>query len=238
MWFLLSVVLSISRMAAVSHVIYGGNGLVKQRKIGQPGNALTFVGVVRYMMRLWIFSFCRIGHPRVPRVTMAREWFAIRTKPNKEQQARLEYERQGYVVYLPLIRKTVRHARRKEEVLRPFFPGYLFLHLAPSERHWVSIASTRNTIGPVRFGDQYVPLPDWVIDDLRAREEGGAISLAALQKERLAPGAAVEVRIDETTTAPGLVYSLRGEENVVVLLELMGRQVRATVPLEQVDRRG
>ncbi|HSR36420.1 MAG TPA: transcription termination/antitermination NusG family protein, partial [Desulfurivibrionaceae bacterium] len=53
---------------------------------------------------------------------MNREWFAIRTKPNRETNARLQYERQGYVVYLPLIRKKVRHARRKEEVLRPFFP--------------------------------------------------------------------------------------------------------------------
>lgn len=168
---------------------------------------------------------------------MACEWFAIRTKPNKEQHARLEYERQGYVVYLPLIRKTVRHARRKEEVLRPFFPGYLFLHLAPSERHWVTIGSTRNAIGPVRFGDQYVPVPDWVVDDLKAREESGAISLTALQKERLSPGAAVEVKLDETTTVSGLVYSLRGEENVVVLLELMGRQVKTTVSVDQVDPR-
>lgn len=171
----------------------------------------------------------------VQNTVMIREWFAIRTKPNREMNARGQYERQGYVVYLPLIRKTVRHARRREEVLRPFFPGYLFLHLAPAERHWVTIASTRDAIGPVCFGDQYVPVPEWVIEDLKAREEGGAISLAELQRERLSPGAAVEVRLDETTTAPGLVYSQRGEENVVVLLSLMGRQVKTTVPLDQVS---
>lgn len=166
---------------------------------------------------------------------MTREWFAIRTKPNRELNARLQYERQGFVVYLPMIRKIVRHARRKEEVLRPFFPGYLFLHLAPEERNWVTIASTRDALGPVRFGDQYVPVPAWVIDDLKTREEGGAILLAALQKAQLRPGAAVEVRLDEATTAPGLVYSLRGEENVVVLLQLMGRQVKTTVPVDQVS---
>ena len=168
---------------------------------------------------------------------LIREWFAIRTKPNREQHARLEYERQGYVVYLPLIRKTVRHARRREEVLRPFFPGYLFLHLAPTERHWVTIGSTRSVIGPVRFGDQYVPIPDWVIDDLRAREDGGAISLAALQKQRLVPGTAVDVEFDGGTVTQGVVYSLRGAENVVVLLNLMSRLVKTTVPLGQVSPR-
>lgn len=54
-------------------------------------------------------------------------WFVIRTKPNSEKIALLNCERQGFPAYLPLIRKTIRHARTKKEVLRPLFPGYLFL---------------------------------------------------------------------------------------------------------------
>lgn len=168
-------------------------------------------------------------------VDMKREWFAIRTKPNREHHARLEYERQGYLVYLPLIRKIVRHARRKEEVLRPLFPGYLFLHLVPSERHWETIGFTRNAIGPVRFGDKYVPVPDWVIDDIRARETKGAISLASLQKERLAAGALVDVDFGEDTLKQGVVYSLHREDNVVVLLNIMSKLVKTAVPLDRVS---
>ena len=170
-------------------------------------------------------------------VDRVRDWFAIRTKPNKELGARLQFEQQGFVVYLPLIRKLVRHARRKEEVFRPFFPGYLFLHLAVEERNWVAIASTRDAIGPVHFGDQYVPVPDWIIDDLKAREEDGAISLATVHKGWLSHGAAVDVTLGGDTITQGVVYSLRGEENVMVLLQLMGRQVKATIPLDQVAPR-
>jgi hypothetical protein len=72
------------------------------------------------------------------------------------------------------------------------------------------------------------------MEDLRAREEDGAISLAALQKQRLSPGAAVEVRLENDTVTSGVVYSIRGEENVVVLLNLMSRLVRTTVPLDQI----
>lgn len=32
----------------------------------------------------------------------SREWFAIRTKPQQEQVAKLHYQRQGYVAYLPI----------------------------------------------------------------------------------------------------------------------------------------
>ena len=161
-------------------------------------------------------------------------WYAIRSKPRMEEIARLNYERQGLKVYLPMIRTVVSHARSKKEVLRLFFPGYLFLWLVPEERNWVTIASTRGAIGAICFGDQYIPMPDWIIDDLRAREDGGAISSAALQKERLAPGTAVQVRFDEENATQGVVYSMRGEENVVVLLSLLNRQVKATVPLDQV----
>jgi len=161
-------------------------------------------------------------------------WYAIRSKPRMEELARINYERQGLKVYLPMIRAVVRHARSKKEVLRPFFPGYLFLWLAPEERNWVTIASTRGAIGAVCFGDQYIPMPDWIIDDLRAREDGGAISSATLQNG-LTSGMVVQVRFDEENATQGVVYSMRGEDNVVVLLNLLNRQVKATVPLEQVQ---
>lgn len=58
------------------------------------------------------------------------------------QIAKLHFERQGLHSYLPLMRVTRRHARRIEKVLRPIFPGYLFLRLAPKERNWIAIASS------------------------------------------------------------------------------------------------
>jgi len=167
---------------------------------------------------------------------MSRRWFVIRTKTNREMNACMQYERQGHEVYLPLIRRMVRHARRNREVLRPFFPGYLFLHLDPEEADWVSIVSTYDAIGAIRFGGQYVPAPDWVIEDLKAREVDGTIELDRLQADWLIPGAAVGIQLDPETVAAGIVYSRRGKANVVVLLELMGRALKATVPINRVCR--
>ncbi|HCC54582.1 MAG TPA: transcriptional activator RfaH [Desulfobulbaceae bacterium] len=167
----------------------------------------------------------------------AREWFAIRAKPQKEQVARLHYQRQGYAVYLPMMLTIVRHARRIEEKLKPFFPGYLFLHLAPEERNWVAISSTRGALGPICFGDHYLPVPDWIIVDLQAKEDGrGAVSLAELQKKELTPGVAVAVRLDDDTSTQGLFYSFSGQDNVVVLLNFLNRQVKATLPVDRVQR--
>lgn len=162
-------------------------------------------------------------------------WYVVRTKSNQENLARLNYEQQGFRVYLPMIRKVVRHARRKEELLRPVFPGYLFLHLAPEEQNWSAITSTRGALAPVRFGDSYVPVPDWVIDQLKAREEGGALTPTALKRRILQPGTEVSVNLDSNVETKGVVFSWRGTDNVVVLLDLLGRAIKATVPHDQVN---
>jgi len=170
-----------------------------------------------------------------PAECLDREWFAICTKPRQENVARTHYERQGYEVYLPMKRVVVRHARKREEKLKPFFPGYLFLLLAPQERNWVTISSTRGALGPVCFGERYVPVPDWIIAGLKAKEEDGAVSLAALRKRTLTPGAEIEVRLDDDTTASGLFDSFSGQDNVVVLLSLLNRQVKTTLPVDMVQ---
>lgn len=166
------------------------------------------------------------------------QWFAIRTKPNKEQLARINYQQQDYEVYLPLFRTIVRHARRTKEVLKPFFPGYLFLFLAPEERDWIAISSTRGALGPVCFGDQYIPVPDWVIDGLKHQEESpGILSPAKALANQFAAGAPVEVVLGDGVVTEGTIFSFDGGKNVIVLLDLLQRRVKATVPLAWVSDR-
>ncbi|WP_162096687.1 transcriptional activator RfaH [Desulfotalea psychrophila] len=162
-------------------------------------------------------------------------WYAIRTKNKKEEVAKFNYQRQGYTVYLPLLRKTVHHARSTTEKLVAFFPGYLFLNLAPAEQNWTAIASTRGSLGALCFGDSYIEIPGWVISDLKAREDKGLSILAKdLIKENLTPGSVVTVNIPGLESVEAVVYSIRGSENVDVLLNILSRQVKTTVSLDRI----
>ena len=163
-------------------------------------------------------------------------WYVVRTKPQKEQVARLNYEKQGYSVYLPQISKTIRHARRKQRVLRPFFPGYLFLHLRPDASDWVAISSTRGAVGPICFEGCYVPVPDWIIENIRQKQdETGAVPHSSLEMQKLQPGSKVIVNLNDDTSTNGILYSVKGEENVVVLLDFMSRRVKTSVHFDQVQ---
>ena len=56
-------------------------------------------------------------------------WYAVQTLPNRENLAVSHLERQGFYVWLPRIKRVIRHARQTKCVRRPLFPGYLFIKL-------------------------------------------------------------------------------------------------------------
>ena len=166
-----------------------------------------------------------------------KQWFAVRTKAQMELVARLHYERQNYHVYLPLISKIRRHARKQDEVLRPLFPGYLFLHLAPTEQNWVAISSTIGTISPVHFGEYYPPVPDHVIEKLQTRhDESGIIPLGKIQQQLLKQGSQVDVDMGNLGELKGVFQGFRGEDRVLVLLDILKRQVPTVVPVSDLRR--
>ena len=168
-----------------------------------------------------------------------RQWFLVRTKPRQEKLARLNYERQGFSVYLPQIRTVRRHARRTEEVRRPFFPGYLFLHLVPEERRWPTIAATIGVLAPVRFGDYYPPVPDFVIQELQEREDAsGVIPAAAEVAGRFSPGEAVRIARGCKEGLFGVFKKILDQDRVLVLLDILQRRVPVVVPAVDIKAAG
>jgi len=163
----------------------------------------------------------------------ARQWFAVRCKPRREAEARAEFERQGFEVWLPMEMRLVRHARKMEQKPRPFFPGYLFLHLAPEERRWTTIRSTRGAIGAVQFGAHYPPVPEEVVQGLMALEdEAGFIRMEeARQKSPFAEGERVRVRDGVMAGLEGVFLAQDSEQRALVLLEMLQRRVKARLPL-------
>ena len=70
------------------------------------------------------------------------EWIVAHCHANAEFKAEAHLKRLGFEVYLPKHKKTRRHARRLEAVIRPLFPRYLFIGFNEASTHWHSIRST------------------------------------------------------------------------------------------------
>lgn len=167
-------------------------------------------------------------------MTEKREWYAVRTKPRQEARARVEFERQGLEVYLPMALTRIRHARKIDWEPRPFLPGYLFLHLAPEERCWTRIRSTYGAIGVVHFGLQYPPVPDEVIAMMRAsKNANGAIETSRTPLAPFADGERVRVCGGSLAGLEGIFQEMRGQDRAVVFLNWLGGQIHAQVTVEQ-----
>ena len=160
-----------------------------------------------------------------------KKWFAVRTKPRQEDIAAIHYKRQGFAVYSPKVQSIRRHARKTEKVMRPLFPGYIFLHLSMEEQDWIAIGSTIGAIGAVHFNDFYPPVPNWVIAGIQSREDGkGYIPLRSLGDTMIKPGARITVGVGDKGLE-GIFLKFRDEDRVVVLLDILQRQLPVVTPL-------
>ncbi len=167
---------------------------------------------------------------------MTSDWFLVHAKTGRELLARVNLERQGYETFLPLERRTVRHARRMTQTLAPYFPGYLFVSLDRDRQMWRPINSTIGVLRLVVGPDGPSAAPPTLIDTLKAASDADGV----LQLSRTwSPGEAVRIVSGPFADQLGVVESLSGADRVRVLLSIMNAEVPVVLPadrLQTVDR--
>ena len=162
-----------------------------------------------------------------------KKWFAVQTKPRQEELAKINYLRQGFTAYSPKVQKMRSHARKTELVLRPLFPGYIFLNLNAEEEDWIAIGNTKGAIGPVHFNEYYPPVPDWVIAGIKAREnDSGFVPLKFFNDDILESGATVSVVLGDMEL-DGIFLNFQDEERVLVLLDILQRHIPVVTSLSK-----
>jgi transcriptional antiterminator RfaH len=153
-------------------------------------------------------------------------WIAVSTHPNRERSAEFNLRNQGYEVYGPVIRKQIRHARRVSDVLRPLFPGYLFVRLASTQSRWRPILSTVGVRSVVCTRDFPCILPNQFVDDLMVREKDGVIARRASSPQI---GESVRVGRGAFDGFVGKIIDLAEKDRLVVLMDFLNRPVRVKI---------
>ena len=162
-----------------------------------------------------------------------KAWFVVRIKTGAEERAAWHLKNQNFEIYLPRYRKEIRHARKTQTVLRPVFPGYLFVCMNLEEQRWRAINGTMGVISLVQFGEVPCPISNDVIEVMQAREIGGIIKLSP---EGLRKGDNVRVREGAFSDCTALLDEVSDDKRVILLLNLMGREVRVTASIENLAK--
>lgn len=162
-------------------------------------------------------------------------WFLAQLKPGGDQRARQNLARQGIRSFMPSRAVTQRRAGRLHEVVRPLFPGYLFVQVDPAVGAWRRINSTYGVSRLVGFGGAGPSeVPVEFVSGLMARTDEG---------ERLVPvvsdyatGDAVRIVAGPFARQLARIEEVADADRIHVLLEIMGRTVRAGMSPRQVER--
>ena len=163
-----------------------------------------------------------------------QKWYVAQIKPNGFDRAVANLARQGFLTFSPMQKKTVRHARQLKNLLQPVFPGYLFVQFGADRADWRKINSTFGVVRLVSFHKSApASVPDSLIAGLQARCDKQNILLPILdigigEKVRLVSGAFADF--------VGEVESMVGQDNVRVLLDLMGQYARVDVQRGELSR--
>jgi transcriptional antiterminator RfaH len=158
-------------------------------------------------------------------------WYVVQTKPFAENRAITHLERQGYRIFCPRYRKTIRHARKKKSVLAPLFPNYLFLQMDPTHDRWRSVNGTRGVARLLTHGDSPQPVPHGVIEALQAQSDiDGVIDWAPSFRI----GQMIQVMEGPFTDFIGRLERLDSAGRVRVLLDLLGRPVPVNLRREAI----
>ena len=156
-------------------------------------------------------------------MTSELDWFVATLKPNGYAKAKCNLERQGFSTFMPLEARHVRHARQEREVLRPLFPGYIFIAFDRNVTQWRVINNTLGVLGLIMIGASAPQkVPNGLMAALRAGcDASGKILPPAVFTE----GEKVRVLHGPFTGVLAEVEKTSQNDRVRLLVELMGRQV-------------
>ena len=164
-------------------------------------------------------------------MTDARSWIVVNTHPHREATAAANLINQGFGAYCPFVRRRVRHARTTRGVLRPLFPGYVFVDTSAAAGMWRPVLSTVGVRGLVRSGEEPSRLDGRFVQALREREIDGAVAAALPQFHA---GQRIKILDGPFDGTIATIIDLAERDRLVVLMDILSRPVRVHLDAQQV----
>ena len=147
-------------------------------------------------------------------MTFMKKWYLIKTKPKQEKTAITNLQNQSYHVYCP-------SGKINSKVVM-LFPGYLFIYLDATTENFSPIRSTKGVSNFVRFGLNYANISNKLIDFIKYNEIDTAKKIKKFNDFK--SGDKVEITEGIFKNCVAIFQSLKSDERVLLLINLMGQQ--------------
>lgn len=157
-----------------------------------------------------------------------KSWYLVQCKPRQDERAEEHLGRQGFTCFRPQCRRERLRRGRRGISGESLFPGYLFIQLAASD-NWAPLRSTRGVSRLVGFGGLPLPVSDELIAQLQERIESPPTPI-------LKAGDRVRISSGSLTELDAIFLAMDGDERVTLLMTLLNREHRLSLPLACVSK--
>jgi transcriptional antiterminator RfaH len=161
---------------------------------------------------------------------MTLQWYVLRSKPQKEDLVWHQLMARSIECFYPHFR--IHPVNPRSRKIKPYFPGYLFIHVSLDDIGVSSLRWMPHTLGIVSFGGDPATVPDNLILTLDKRikeinEAGGEVFDGLKQGDKIwihsGPFSGYEAIFD---------HRLPGKERVRVLLKFLGEPRKVPIELD------
>jgi transcriptional antiterminator RfaH len=174
-------------------------------------------------------GFCDETHDPVDGIgTGSLEWFLVHARPRQEAIAEEHLRRQGYEAYFPRVQLPRLRSSRWVDSIDALFPRYLFVGIRAGEQSLHPVRSTRGVSTVVRFGERYAPVPEALLDSLKAFQDVRGVHV--LNKRPFNRGDRVHVIAGPFQGLEAIFEMQQGADRVRLLIEFIGTTTRAVLP--------
>lgn len=161
---------------------------------------------------------------------MSSYWYALRSKPRKEDVVWQQLRDMGYDVFYPRLRVNPVNPRSKK--IRPYFPGYMFVNVDIETVGTSAFQWLPHSTGLVQFGGEPSTVPENLIYAIRKRVE--EISAAGGEVfDGLKSGDKVVINYGPFEGYEAIFDTrLPGTERVRILLELLSNRRQISIEVD------
>ena len=160
-------------------------------------------------------------------------WFVVQSKPGDEHRVETHLLNQKIETFLPLIEAHQYRNGKMVQIIKPFFPNYLFARL-DLKLHYYKVKWTRGVSKLLGFGDGPAPISEKVIQTIKERI--GKDNLVKLEEE-LKEGDVVQITSGPFKELNGILQKKMSDNGRVrILLNLIGVEVPVQIGRWQIRK--
>ena len=175
-----------------------------------------------------------------------QSWYVVAVEPQTERLVKQRADDLAIETFYPISRKLTFKGQKAGAVATPAIPGYVFVRIgqarfASFRRHLETPDGVHHCLGFLSDDNGPVDLDDWVVDELKTREQAGEFDQMRRDGRYLVPrwvkrGVRVKVISGALKGTVGDVWRVTRQRSVALWVTMMQRPTLTEVPLDWIAR--